>query len=725
MESEVKLTTFVITGMTCANCSARVEKELNEQPGVVTATVNLATERASVQAVETTTAEELIKSVESIGYGAILYDDAHKQKIVEEQKRHLKKMKQSLIVSTLLTLPLMVAMIAMLMGSEASWVHFLHEPIVQLVLAVPVQFVIGARFYKGAYHSLKTKAANMDVLVSVGTSAAFFLSVYNGFFSQTSHELYFESSSMIITLILLGKYLEHVTKNKTTDAVKKLMALQTKTARVVRNGEAQTLPIEAIKVGDIVEVRPGEQIPTDGRILTGRTTIDESMLTGESLPVEKTVDAQVFSGTMNVQGVLQAQVTQVGGRTVLAQIIQMVEDAQGSKAPIQQIADRISSIFVPVVLVVAFVTLLLTGFITGNWELALIHSVSVLVIACPCALGLATPTAIMVGTGLGARKGILIKGGDILERAAHLDSIVFDKTGTITQGKPVVTDFTGSNEVLQLFSSLEYASEHPLGQAIVTYGTESGIEFLPVEEVQAIPGAGISGRINEVNYFAGTKRWLDDKQIADPEGLLTHTLESEGKTVMYFADDTQVLGRIAVADKIKPEAKQAVDDLVAQGIEVYLMTGDNQKTAQVIGRQLGLSADQIFAEVLPKDKASYVQNLQSQGKICAMVGDGINDAPALASAEIGIAMASGTDIAMEAADITLMQNNLTAVAETIDLSKATLRKIKQNLFWAFIYNTIGIPFAALGFLNPIIAGGAMAFSSVSVLLNSLSLNRKK
>lgn len=724
MTETPQMTTLVITGMTCANCSARVEKELKEQPGVISATVNLATEKASVKYAETSS-EALIQSVEKIGYGAILYDEEHKQKIAEEKKAYLRKMKRDLFLSALLTFPLMASMIAMVLGNHGALVQFFHQPMVQLLLAFPVQFYVGARFYQGAYHALKTKAPNMDVLVALGTTAAFLLSIYNGFFSSTTNDLYFESSSMIITLILLGKYLEHTAKSKTGDAIKQLMSLQMKTAQKLVDGVEETIAIEDVTVGDCLVIRPGEQIPTDGKIIYGSSAMDESMLTGESLPMEKHLGDAVFGGTVNTTGLVQIQVSQVGSQTVLAQIIQMVEDAQGSKAPIQQIADRISGIFVPVVLVVAFFTLVLTGWLTGDWQLALIHSVSVLVIACPCALGLATPTAIMVGTGVGARNGILIKGGEALEEAAGLTSILLDKTGTITQGAPQVTDVIGSTEVVKLFHSLEQASEHPLAEAINDYSKKNGIAPYEVSEFTAHPGAGISGRINQQEYFAGTKKRLAQLSlsVASLEEQALH-LEREGKTVMYLADEKQVLGLIAVADAVKPEAKQAIAKLQAQKIEVYMVTGDNKLAANVIGKQVGLDSDHIFAEVLPDEKAAYVQRLQQTGQKVGMVGDGINDAPALALADVGLAMGSGTDIAMETADVTLMNSNLMAVEQTIDLSRATLKKIKQNLFWAFVYNTIGIPFAAFGLLNPIIAGGAMAFSSVSVLLNSLSLNRK-
>ena len=722
--ADTTVETFAITGMTCANCSARVEKELKATEGVLEANVNLATEKATVQFDGNLTAENLIQRVESIGYGAILFDEAHKQKIQEEKAAYLGKMKRDLILSAVLTAPLMIAMIAMLLGSHAGWVHFLHLPLVQLILVTPVQFGVGQRFYRGAYHALKTKAPNMDVLVAMGTSAAFALSVYNGFFNPHNSDLYFESSGMIITLILLGKYLEQKAKTKTSDAIKQLMSLQAKTAMIIVAGEEKEVPIEEVQVGDILRVRPGEQIPVDGKILKGQTTIDESMLTGESLPVDKQVDDQVFGGTVNTTGSIQFSATQVGSMTVLSRIIRMVEDAQGEKAPIQQIADKISSIFVPTVLGLALLSLLATGLVTGDWQQAIVHSVSVLVIACPCALGLATPTAIMVGTGLGAKSGILIKGGGALEKIAHLTTIVLDKTGTITEGKPVVADFEAADpQALAYLTSLEQHSEHPLAKAIYHYGKDQ-VEILPVDNFESLTGQGVTGVINGQSYFVGSKRGLKERDISFPEDRVL-ALEEEGKTVMFLTDSTKMLAMISVTDQVKASSKAAIAALHQSGIKVKMLTGDNPQTAQYIGEQVGLQASDIVAEVLPEDKAQVVKELQSNGQSVGMVGDGINDAPALALADIGIAMGSGTDIAMETADITLMNSDLLSVEKSIHLSKLTLRKIKQNLFWAFLYNVIGIPFAALGFLNPIIAGGAMAFSSVSVLLNSLSLNQKK
>ncbi|WP_413537605.1 heavy metal translocating P-type ATPase [Enterococcus malodoratus] len=722
--AEATVETFAITGMTCANCSARVEKELKATDGVLEANVNLATEKATVQFDESLTADNLIQRVEAIGYGAILFDEEHKQKIEQEKAAYLKRMKSDLILSAILTAPLMIAMIAMLLGSHAGWVHFLHIPLVQLILVTPVQFGVGLRFYRGAYHALKTKAPNMDVLVAMGTSAAFALSVYNGFFNPHNSDLYFESSGMIITLILLGKYLEQKAKTKTSDAIKQLMSLQAKTATVILAGEEKQVPIEDVQVGDLLRVRPGEQIPVDGKIFSGQTTIDESMLTGESLPVDKNVEDQVFGGTFNTTGSIQFNATQVGSMTVLSRIIRMVEDAQGEKAPIQQIADKISKIFVPTVLGIALITLIATGLLTGDWQQAIVHSVSVLVIACPCALGLATPTAIMVGTGLGAKSGILIKGGGALEKIAHLTTVVLDKTGTITEGKPVVADFEAFDpQALAYLTSLEQHSEHPLAKAIYQYGKDQA-DILPVENFESLTGQGVTGMIEGKQYFVGSKRGLKERKISFAEERVL-ALEAEGKTVMFLTDQVNVLALISVTDQVKQSSKAAIEALHQLGLKVKMLTGDNPQTARYIGAQVGLQASDIVAEVLPEDKAQVVKELQSNGESVGMVGDGINDAPALALADIGIAMGSGTDIAMETADITLMNSDLLSVEKSIRLSKLTLRKIKQNLFWAFLYNVIGIPFAAFGFLNPIIAGGAMAFSSVSVLLNSLSLNQKK
>lgn len=733
-KEQIDVETLSITGMTCANCAMKVEKELNKQTGVEKAAVNFATERATVQYEPgEVTIDKLIHAVEQVGYGAVVYDDAHKQKIAAMKEKEVKKMKRDVWISAILTAPMILAMIFMMVGVHSSIIMFFENRWVQLILATPVQFWIGARYYKGAYNALKSKSPNMDVLVAMGTSAAYLLSIYNGFFAQREHQLYFESSAMIITLILLGKYLEQRAKSKTGNAIKQLMALKAKVANVVRNGQEVATAIDEVQVGDVVRVRPGEQIPVDGKIVDGKTAINESMLTGESLPVEKGKNDSVFGGTVNTNGVVLIEVTQVGAQTTLSRIIQMVEDAQGSKAPIQKVADRISGIFVPVVLGIALITLVLTGWIIGDWEVAVIHCVSVLVIACPCALGLATPTAIMVGTGLGAKRGILIKNGESLESASKIDALILDKTGTITKGTPAVTDFEtfGSkepNELLTLLANIEHQSEHPLSQAIVAYAVDQGIVMdLSIERFDAHVGSGVSGVVDGTSYFIGKIKLLEDQHI-DLQAVdrkKAAELEAQGKTVMFFSDDQKVLAMIAVADEVKETSAQAIQALKDAAVDVYMLTGDNFRAAAYIGQQVGIDEQHIFAEVLPEDKASYVEKLQKEGKFVAMVGDGINDAPALALANVGIAMGTGTDIAMETADVTLMNGDLISLPKMIHLSKLTMNKIKQNLFWAFIYNTIGIPFAAFGFLSPIVAGAAMAFSSVSVLLNSLSLNRKK
>lgn len=734
MSETEMLETLAITGMTCANCAGRVEKELKNQAGVKHATVNLATERATVTYDKNTSIDQLINSVEAIGYGAIKFDDDHKAEIAAEKNKEFSKMTRDLIISALLSLPMVIGMILMMLGVDNWFVTLIHQPWIQLILATPVQFWIGWRFYKGAYHALKTKAPNMDVLVAMGTTAAYLLSIYNGFFNQNSHELYFESSAVIITLILLGKYLEHRAKNKTSGAIKQLMDLQAQEATIIRDGKSIVVAVEEVVVGDHIQVKPGSQVPVDGVIIKGQSTIDESMLTGESLPVEKVVGDKVFGGTINTTGSLLFEAKQIGAETALAKIIRMVEEAQGSKAPIQAVADRISAIFVPIVLVIAVLTFIITGLVTSNWETAIIHSVSVLVIACPCALGLATPTAIMVGTGLGAKNGILIKGGEALERAARINAIVVDKTGTLTKGEPEVTDYLSvsyekkDEEWLSILASLENHSEHPLAQAIVHFAQSQALSTeLAVTNFEAIIGGGIKGVVAGNTYFVGTRRLIESQNIPLSLGNLEYVshLEIAGKTAMYFADEKEIRAIIAVADQLKPTSAEAIAQLQAQGVEVFMMTGDNQRTAEYIGELVGLDNSHIYAEVLPEDKATYVKLLEDKGKFVAMVGDGINDAPALAVADVGIAMGTGTDIAMETADVTLMTGDLKQLPKMIKLSKVTMRKIKQNLFWAFIYNTIGIPFAALGLLNPMVAGGAMAFSSVSVLLNSLSLNRQK
>jgi Cu+-exporting ATPase len=600
-----------------------------------------------------------------------------------------------------------------------------------LAIATPVQFIIGARFYKQSYFALRSGSANMDVLIALGTSAAYFFSLYNVFFQTVPvgimKDLYFEASAVIITLVLLGKYLEALAKGRTSEAIKKLAELQAKTARVIRQGLEEDIPIEKVQLGDIIVVRPGEKVPVDGKIIEGNSSLDESMLTGESLPLDKKEGDLVYGATINKFGTFKYEATRIGKDTALAQIIKMVEDAQGSKAPIQQIADRVAGVFVPTILAIALITFFTWYLLGAGINKSLISAVAVLVIACPCALGLATPTAIMVGTGKGAENGILIKGGEHLEMAYKLNTVVLDKTGTITKGKPEVTDIipVGSLDkegLLRLAARAEKSSEHPLGVTIYEKGKQ---DYGPLDDPQAfeaIPGKGVKAVIDSQEIYLGTKKLMGERNIAvDQVEASISSLEDQGKTAMLMAVNGKIEAIIAVADTVKEGSREAILDLQNMGIEVYMITGDNQRTANAIASKVGIK--NVLAEVLPENKAEEVEILKATGKAVAMVGDGINDAPALATAHIGMAMGTGTDIAIEAADITLMRGDLRTIPASIRLSRQTIRKIKQNLFWAFIYNIIGIPFAALGMLNPIIAGAAMAFSSVSVVTNSLSLKR--
>ncbi|OYQ90667.1 copper-translocating P-type ATPase [Wohlfahrtiimonas chitiniclastica] len=721
--------TFAITGMTCTNCSGRIEKILNKKAGIHHAYVNFASEKAMVAFDPTLISpKEIGTFIENAGFGAIVDLKENHAEVEAMHQASLNQLKRELIISALLSAPMVIGMIAMMFNHHAPWVSFVHNPWVQLILTTPIQFFIGARFYKGAYESLVNGSATMDVLVATGTTSAYLLSVYNGFFGN-AHHLYFEASAVVITLILMGKYLENIAKSKTNSALKKLLDLQPKTALLLIDGQTKEVPIELIKVNDQILIQPGRNIPADGVVIAGQSAIDESMLTGESLPVDKVIGSPLYSGTINRTGTLTAQVTKPSGDSTLARIIALVEAAQGSRAPIQKLADRISAIFVPVVVTIALIALLITWLITKDISTAIIHAVSVLVIACPCALGLATPTAIMVGTGVGARHGILIKNGEALETAAHVNAVVLDKTGTLTEGKPVVIsfkDFTSDGSALQILAALEALSEHPLATAMVNYAKAQGIDPINVNAFESLTGFGLTGIIDGTRYYVGAKRLMTQQRIDVSEHIDAITaLEHQGKTVMMLSSETTLLAIIAVADALKSTTPDAIARLQSRGIAVYMMTGDNASTARYIGAKIQLDDAHIFAEVLPEDKANYVKKLQDQGLTVAMIGDGMNDAPALAQADIGIAMGTGTDIAMESADITIMNGDLTNIDRTLQLSQATMHKIRQNLFWAFLYNTIGIPFAAFGLLTPIIAGAAMAMSSVCVLTNSLLLNRKK
>ncbi|WP_041701316.1 heavy metal translocating P-type ATPase [Gottschalkia acidurici] len=712
-----------IQGMTCAACSNRVEKVISKLDGVKQASVNLTLNKGTVEFIEgEVTLQQIIEAVKKAGFKAheeIEEDEDRERKARESE---IKSLRNLLIVSTILSVPLFSAMFFHMAGIN----NILSNGYFQLALATPVQFIVGYRFYKGAYNSLRGGGANMDVLIAMGTSAAYFYSLYNTIVGI--HEYYYESSAVIITLILLGKYLEAIAKGRTSEAIKKLMGLQAKTARVVRDGKEIDIPIEEVLLDEIIVVRPGEKIPVDGVVVEGHSSVDESMLTGESVPVDKSAGDEVIGATINKHGVFKFKATKIGKDTALAQIIKLVEDAQVSKAPVQRLADKISGIFVPAVVVIAFITFAVWYFVFGDFNQALISAVSVLVIACPCALGLATPTAIMVGTGKGAENGILIKGGEHLEKTHQLDVVVLDKTGTITKGEPEVTDIIAITEseenILRYAAIAEKSSEHPLGESIVEEAKNRKIELSDPEKFEAIPGHGIYSLIDGKDIYIGNRKLMRDKNI-DIDSMLAQLerLEDEGKTAMLMSIDGKAGGIIAVADTVKDTSKQAIDRLKEMGIEIYMITGDNKRTANAIGKQVGI--ENILAEVLPEHKAEEVEKIKAKGKKVGMVGDGINDAPALVAADIGFAIGTGTDIAMEAADITLIKGDLRDIPTSIRLSRKTMRTIKQNLFWAFAYNTAGIPLAALGLLNPMIAGGAMAFSSVSVLSNSLRLKRFK
>ena len=600
----------------------------------------------------------------------------------------------------------------------------------QWLLATPVQFWMGRRFYIGGWHSLRGGGANMDVLVALGTSMAYFFSAVVTALTLDQH-VYFEASAAIITLVLLGKLMEARAKGKTSEAIEALIRLQPKTARIERNGEILEVPASSLQVNDIFIVRPGENLPVDGVVMEGTSSINESMLTGESLPVSKQVNAKVFAATLNQQGLLKCRATSVGAHTQLAAIIHLVEEAQGSKAPIQRLADTISGIFVPIVVAISILTLGINWWLTSDFVSALINAVAVLVIACPCALGLATPTAIMVGTGRGAQVGVLVKNAAALENAEKIQTIIVDKTGTLTEGRPEVTDIIpiaslNTRDFLQIAASLEQGSEHPLARAVLDSAQKMQLPLHAIDDFSAITGSGITARMNGTQYLLGSPKFLAQQGVAVDEKQIT-TLQAEGKTVIGIAstadNDSRILGYLAIADRLRDTSLRAIERLQSMGIEVVMLTGDNAVTAAAIAKRTGIT--QYRAEVLPQDKAAEVMKLKTGGKFTAMVGDGINDAPALAAADVSFAIGAGSDVAIEAADITLIRNDLMSVADAISLSRATLRKIRQNLFFAFVYNTFGIPLAAIGMLNPVIAGAAMAMSSVSVVSNSLLLKRWK
>ena len=731
-----KQTNLVISGMSCAACATRIEKGLSKMDGVIGANVNLALEEGTVEYDESQVSErDLIERVEKLGYQAALKEDAEAKEDNPREKA-IKKQQWKFIISAILAFPLLWTMFGHF--SFTSWMYvpeFLMNPWVQLALATPVQFIIGWQFYEGAYKALRNESANMDVLVALGTSAAYFYSLYEAIRSagHAGHHpaLYFETSAILITLILLGKLFEAKAKGRSSEAIKKLMGLQPKTAVIIRDNEEVTVPLEEVRVDDLIYVRPGEKIPVDGDVIEGSSSVDESMLTGESVPIDKQAGDRVYGATLNKNSFLKIKAVKVGRDTALAQIIKVVEQAQGSKAPIQRLADKISGIFVPIVVGIAILTFIAWYFIVspGNFSEALENTIAVLVIACPCALGLATPTSIMAGSGRAAEHGILFKGGEYLETFHQIDTVIFDKTGTLTYGKPALTDIKllgqwSEEEVLQIAAAVEKPSEHPLAEAIVEAARERQLQLKEVSSFEAVPGYGVVAELDGRQIRVGTRRLVEQAglPIMDVEPLMAE-LESMGKTAMIVAVDEEIAAVVAVADTIKEESARAVKELQTQGIEVWMISGDNQRTAEAIAKQAGIT--HVIGEVLPEGKANEVRNLQTQGRKVAMVGDGINDAPALALADVGIAIGTGTDVAMEAADITLMKGDVQGVADALYVSRQTMRNIKQNLFWAFGYNALGIPVAFCGLLAPWLAGAAMAFSSVSVVLNALRLQRLK
>ena len=742
VEKNIQSHTYKIEGMTCSACANRVEKVTKKMPGIENAVVNFATEKLSVSYdADAVSFGDIKAKVEKAGYKLIREEE---QKI-EEKKKNLdekEKLLWRLILSLIFSVPLLTITMGHMVGMPLPKIidpmmNPLNFAIIQLVLTIPVM-IIGYKFYYIGYKNLFKLSPNMDSLIAIGTSAAFIYSLYGTYKIYTGDgsyamSLYYEAAVTILALITLGKYLEAISKGKTSQAIKKLMGLAPKTATIVRDGKELVIPIDEVIVGDIVIVKPGEKLPVDGEVIEGATAVDEAMLTGESIPVEKTIGSKVIGASINKTGFIKYKATKVGKDTALSQIIKLVEDAQGSKAPIAKMADIIASYFVPIVIglaILASIGWLIAG---ESGVFALTIFISVLVIACPCALGLATPTAIMVGTGKGAEYGVLIKGGEALEVTHQIDTIVFDKTGTITEGKPVVTDIITStileDELLSIAASSEKGSEHPLGEAIVKSAEERNIQFKEISNFKAIPGHGIQVEIEGKTILLGNKKLMSENSIEVGElGVKSDKLANEGKTPMYIAINNKLEGIIAVADTVKPSSKEAIENLHKMGIKVAMITGDNKKTADAIAKQVGI--DIVLAEVLPEDKANEVKKLQGKGNKVAMVGDGINDAPALAQADIGIAIGTGTDVAIESANIVLMKGDLRDVATAIKLSKATIRNIKQNLFWAFGYNVLGIP-VAMGvlhifggpLLNPMIGAAAMSLSSVSVLTNALRLRK--
>jgi Cu+-exporting ATPase len=719
---------LAVSGMTCASCVSRVEKVLKKVPGVLDVSVNLATERAHVRMSRDVDIAALVSTVEQAGYEAKLIDET---RVTAHAESRLPAW-WPVVASTVLTLPLAIPMLGSLAGQRWMLPGWL-----QLLLATPVQFWLGGRFYKAGWNALRAKSGNMDLLVAIGTSAAYGLSLYL-MLAHGSHEaggmphLYFESSAVVITLVLLGKWLEARAKYHTVAAIRALESLRPEVAIVRRDGTERELALSEVRVGDIVIVRPGDRMPVDGVIVEGDSHLDESLLTGESLPVAKHTGDKVTGGAVNADGMLAIRTTAIGNETTLSRIIKLVEDAQAAKAPIQRLVDRVSTVFVPVVLIISLVTLLAWGVISGDWQQALLNAVAVQVIACPCALGLATPTAIMVGTGVAAKHGILIKDAEALETAHAVTTVVLDKTGTLTEGKPAVAAIEAVSlspeHILSLAAAIQQYSDHPLAKAVIAQAARARIGIPSATNAKALPGRGAQADVQGKTVYLGNRRLMSELNVPfDAYVRLADPHENAGRTVSWLAirneDGINVAGLIAFGDTVKQTAPKAVERLAAMHIDIVMLTGDNRGSARVVGDTLGIA--KIHADVLPADKSSAVAQLKGAGRTVAMVGDGINDAPALAAADVGIAMATGTDVAMHTAGITLMRGDPALVPDAIDISKKTYWKIRQNLGWAFIYNVIGIPLAALGYLNPVIAGAAMAMSSVSVVTNALLLRHWK
>jgi len=719
-----------ISGMHCAACAQRIEKAIKKLNGVSSVNVNLATDKASVEFDEDIVSREKIeKTIEDTGYKVVREETTVNGQMSEHhgmsvREHEVMTLRRLFLLSLVLSLPIFVL-------SFPEWFGVIVPNIVLLALATPVQFIVGYRFYQGTYTALKSGSASMDTLIAVGTSAAYIYSAVVTLIPGFGDYVYFDSAALIITFIILGKWLEAITKGRASEAIKKLMGLQPKTAIVVRKGKEIQIPIEDIMVGDIIVVKPGQKVPVDGTVIDGQSSVDESMVTGESIPVEKNKGDTVIGGTINKHGSFKFKATKVGKDTVLAQIIKLVEEAQGSKAPIQRLADTVSGYFVPAVILIAIFSFVAWYIVLGqSFVFSLSIFISVLIIACPCALGLATPTAIMVGTGKGAENGILIKSGEALENARRITTVVMDKTGTLTEGKPKVTDVVAlgkmaRKDLLRYAAIAEKRSEHPLADAILAKAREEKVTVPEATKFEAIPGKGIIAKYGKIEILLGNASLMARYKVTMPD---LGKLEGEGKTVMVLAVDKKTMGLIAVADTLKKSSKEAVHRLKSMGKEVVMITGDNRNTADAIAKQLKI--DYALAEVLPQEKEKEIEKLQAKGKIVAMVGDGINDAPALAKADLGIAIGAGTDVALETGEIVLMRSDLMDAVRAIKLSSYTMKKIKQNLFWAFFYNSIGIPIAAgilypfTGILlNPIIAGAAMAFSSVSVVSNSLLMKR--